>query len=217
MNPSNTDFVSLILKSGIIDQEINEAFVAPEALEDLYKLVPSEQITDSLKLVIKAYYTTKGHEYIRNSIEYVNKQKPKNYLAYLKSTLENHYSEILETEKENEEQRIIDKQRRERIDGINSKIKELTYKRDVEIEKTAKSIFDSLPEKVKEQITQLAKSSILKESPKEDINSTDHIFKARLEIYILEMVKSLYEDKFKDIHEKYDKSIGELESEIKSN
>jgi len=30
-------------------------------------------------------------------------------------------------------------------------------------------------------------------------------------------VKSLYEDKFKDIHEKYDKSIGELESEIKSN
>jgi len=109
MNPSNTDFVSLILKSGIIDQEINEAFVAPEALEDLYKLVPSEQITDSLKLVIKAYYTTKGHEYIRNSIEYVNKQKPKNYLAYLKSTLENHYSEVLETEKENEEQRIIDK------------------------------------------------------------------------------------------------------------
>jgi len=49
-----------------------------------------------------------------------------------------------------------------------------------------------------------------------NVNSTDHIFRARLEIHILDVIKTFYGDKFKDIHEKYDKSINELEMMLKS-
>ncbi len=190
--------------------------VDPEVLDELYSLIPSDKMTDSLKQIIKTYYTANGSEYIKNAIEYVNKQKPKNYLAYLKSTLENHYAEVLEKERENEEKRIAEERKRARIKDLKDKIDKLTYQRDIEIEKTAKSTFESLPENVKEQITQLAKVSILKESPKENINSTDHIFRARLEIHVIDTVKSLYPDKFKEIRDRYDKEIVELEEQIKS-
>jgi len=201
-----------------LEQEKIEDLALPstEHLEDLYKLIPTEQLTESIKQVIQESYTVKGPEYVKNAIEYVNRQKPKNYLAYLKSTLDNHYSEALEKEKEDEEKRLANERKAEYIASIKNKIRDLVLKRDAEIEKMAKSIFESLPEIVKEQITQLAKSEFLKESPQENVNSTDHIFRARLEIHILDVIKTFYGDKFKDIHEKYDKSINELEMMLKS-
>ncbi|MGC8612100.1 MAG: hypothetical protein ACP5LR_06460, partial [Athalassotoga sp.] len=194
----------------------NTENVPQEALEEIYSLVPPDQITESLRQIIKTYYTVNGSEYIKNAVEYVNKQKPKNYLAYLKSTLESHYAEVLEKEKENEEKRIAEERKKERIKNLEDEIDKLTYQRDLEIEKTAKSIFESLPESVKEQIIKLSKATILEENPNENVNSTDHIFTVKLNIYTLDTVKSLYPDKFKEIHDKFDKQIDNLREEIKS-
>ncbi|MEM4095259.1 MAG: replication initiation protein, partial [Thermoplasmatales archaeon] len=187
-----------------------------KALEEVYALIPPEKITDSLKQIIETYYASKGLEYVKSAIQYVNEQQPKNYLAYLKSALENHYAEVFEKDKEEEQKRLAEQKRRERIKDLKDKRDKVIYKRDLEIEKLAKSIFESLPENVKDQITQFAKASILKENPNEDMNSTDRIFMAKLDFHIQDMVKSLYQDKFKEIRDKFDKEIAALEEEIKS-
>ncbi len=224
--------IKFVLKNKINDTADNETYeiierkalqspkdtenVPQEALEEIYALVPPDQITESLRQTIKTYCTVNGSEYIKNAVEYVNKQKPKNYLAYLKSTLENHYAEVLEKEKENEEKRIAEEKTRERIKNLKDEIDKLTYQRDLEIEKTAKSMFESLPENVKEQIIKLAKATILEENPNENVNSTDHIFMVKLNIYTIDAVKSLYPDKFKEIHDKFDKEIDNLSAELQS-
>ncbi|MGC9174228.1 MAG: hypothetical protein ACP5GQ_08665, partial [Athalassotoga sp.] len=175
-----------------------------------------------------------------SQIQYTNDHKPKEWLAYLKQAIKEDYASYydnlekekeekearkkeferrlrqLEKEKENEEKRIAEERKKERIKNLEDEIDKLTYQRDLEIEKTAKSIFESLPESVKEQIIKLSKATILEENPNENVNSTDHIFTVKLNIYTLDTVKSLYPDKFKEIHDKFDKQIDNLREEIKS-
>ncbi|BBJ29048.1 replication initiation protein [Athalassotoga saccharophila] len=190
--------------------------ISEEDLEEIYALIPPDQMTDSVKQMITEYYLSTGPEYVKNAIEYVNNQKPKNYVAYLKSTLENHYADVLERERELEEQRKAEEEKRERIMLLKGKINELIKQRDIAIEKQARSVFESLPDNVKEQVIRLAKATILEENPKEDVNSTDHIFKVKLEIYTLDTVKTLYSDKFKEIYDTYNTQIASIEEEIKS-
>lgn len=222
--------IKFVLKNKINDTVDNETYevieqktlqspqntenVPQESLEEIYALVPPDQITESLRQIIKTYYTVNGSEYIKNAVEYVNKQKPKNYVAYLKSTLENHYAEVLEKEKENKEKKIAEERKKERIKNLEDEIDKLTYQRDLEIGRTAKSMFESSPESVKEQIIKLAKATILEENPNENVNSTDHIFTVKLNIYTLDTVKSLYPDKFKEIHDRFDKQIDDLKNDI---